>query len=64
LFYASLFSLLSLLLFPAGIIVAEIASALGFLHSLNVIYRDLKPENILLDEVGTLEWGLLGTKIE
>ena len=36
----------------ARIIVAEIGSALGFLHSMNVIYRDLKPENILLDEVG------------
>jgi len=31
---------------------AEIASALGFLHSHNVIYRDLKPENILLDSEG------------
>lgn len=32
--------------------VAEIALALGYLHSLGVIYRDLKPENILLDPQG------------
>lgn len=31
---------------------AEITSALGYLHSCNIIYRDLKPENILLDAEG------------
>ncbi|XP_061913544.1 serine/threonine-protein kinase Sgk2 isoform X2 [Entelurus aequoreus] len=31
---------------------AEVASAIGYLHSLNIVYRDLKPENILLDAQG------------
>ncbi|KAG7455118.1 hypothetical protein MATL_G00253080 [Megalops atlanticus] len=32
--------------------IAEMASALGYLHALNIVYRDLKPENILLDFQG------------
>uniref|UniRef100_A0A671T5B7 Serine/threonine-protein kinase Sgk3-like n=1 Tax=Sinocyclocheilus anshuiensis TaxID=1608454 RepID=A0A671T5B7_9TELE len=32
--------------------IAEMASALGYLHSLTIVYRDLKPENILLDSQG------------
>lgn len=33
---------------------AEVLSALGFLHSKDIVYRDLKPENILMDEVGNV----------
>jgi len=36
----------------AKIFVAEVALALGHLHSLDVVYRDLKPENILLHQSG------------
>ena len=28
---------------------AEIAHAIGYMHSKDIIYRDLKPENILID---------------
>jgi hypothetical protein len=38
--------------------VAEIVSALAYLHSYDIVYRDLKPENILLDAdgMGTLHF--------
>uniref|UniRef100_A0A1I8FPJ3 Protein kinase domain-containing protein n=1 Tax=Macrostomum lignano TaxID=282301 RepID=A0A1I8FPJ3_9PLAT len=34
---------------------AEILSAIGYLHSLCIMYRDLKPENLLLDVNGHLK---------
>ncbi|XP_037541763.1 serine/threonine-protein kinase Sgk1 isoform X1 [Nematolebias whitei] len=46
---------------------AEIASSLGYLHSLNIVYRDLKPENILLDSQGHIiltDFGLCKENIE
>ncbi|TWW79236.1 serine/threonine-protein kinase Sgk2b isoform X1 [Takifugu flavidus] len=36
----------------AAFYAAEMALALGYLHSLGIVYRDLKPENILLDSEG------------
>ena len=35
--------------------LAELALALGHVHSLGIIYRDLKPENILLDGKGHIK---------
>lgn len=34
---------------------AEIISALGYLHSINIVYRDLKLENLLLDKDGHIK---------
>merc|ERR1711902_400621 len=36
----------------AKFIAAQIALAIGCLHSHGIVYRDLKPENILMDDVG------------
>ncbi|XP_069751340.1 serine/threonine-protein kinase Sgk1-like isoform X5 [Narcine bancroftii] len=46
---------------------AEIASALGYLHALHIVYRDLKPENILLDSQGHImltDFGLCKEGVE
>lgn len=41
--------------YQAKFYAAQVALALGYLHSSRIIYRDLKPENILINKDGYIK---------
>jgi serine/threonine protein kinase len=53
--YSYLYSKETLEPSAARVYLAEVISAIGYIHSLGFIYRDLKPENILIAQTGHLK---------